>query len=129
MEKELDEIQRNAQTLINIKKQRKSLPDDKEAYMNELMDKRQVLIADLMKNKEEITRIDEFLKNLKAKGKVSASGKVYPGVKVIIRDATNDVHTEYNAVTFVLENDLVRVTKYEEPDGEALQVPDGYSTD
>jgi uncharacterized protein (DUF342 family) len=126
MEKQLEEIQLNVQTLINIKKQRKSLPEDKEAYLNELMDKRQELSGDLQKNKEETEKIQGFLNNLKTRGRISASAKVYPGVKILIRDAKEDVRNEYRAVTFVLENGLVRVTKYEEPDEEAKKGPDGY---
>jgi len=128
MEKQLEEVQLNLQTLINIKKQRKSLPEDKEVYMGELMDKRQELSADLYKNKEETDKIEEFLDTIKTRGRVSASAKVYPGVKIIIKDAVNDVRTEYKAVTFVLENNLVRVGKYEEPDEEVLKAPDGYTT-
>jgi uncharacterized protein (DUF342 family) len=127
MEKQLDDIQRNLQTLINIKKQRKSLPEDKEAYMRELMDKRQVLASDLQKANEDINKIQEFLNTIKIRGKVSASSKVYPGVKILIKDAINDVRTEYRAVTFILEAGLVKVTKYEEPDEEAKRGPDGYS--
>jgi uncharacterized protein (DUF342 family) len=129
MEKQLDEIQRNLQTLINIKKQRKSLPEDKEASLRELMDKRHLLTGDLQKTAEEITKLQEFLNTIKVRGKVSASSKVYPGVKIIIRDAMNDVRTEYRAVTFISENNLVRVTRYEEPDEEAKRGPDGYTTD
>ncbi|MDR0402761.1 MAG: FapA family protein [Treponema sp.] len=126
MEKQLEEIQLNIQTLINIKKQRKSLPEDKEAYLGELMDKRKELSGDLQKNGEEIEKIQGFLNTLKARGKVSASAKVYPGVKILIRDAKEDVRNEYRAVTFILENGLVRVTKYEEPDEEVKKGPDGY---
>jgi uncharacterized protein (DUF342 family) len=127
MEKQLEEIQRNLQTLINIKRQRKSLPEDKEAYMRELMDKRQLLTGDLRKANEDIQKLQEFLNSIKVRGKVSASSKVYPGVKIIIRDAANDVRTEYRAVTFILEDNLVRVTRYEEPNEETKRAPDGYT--
>ena len=129
MEKQLEEVQLNLQTLINIKKQRKSLPEDKEAFMGELMDRRQSLMSDLSKNKEDTIKLDEFLNTIKTRGRVSASAKVYPGVKIIIKEAMNDIRTEYRAVTFILENGLVRVTKYEEPDEEVKRSPDGYTTD
>ncbi|MDR1655066.1 MAG: FapA family protein [Treponema sp.] len=128
-EKEVEDIQRNIQTLINIKKQRKSLPEDKEAYLNELMDRRQILIGDIKKAAEGIRRVEEFLNSLKTRGRVSASSKVYPGVKILIRDAKDDVRTEYRAVSFILENGLVRVTRYEEPDENLKKVPDGYTAD
>ena len=128
MDKKLTDVQRNIQTLINIKKQRKSLPEDKEVYLQELMDQRGTMITDLQKLNEDINKIQEFLNNIKTRGRVSASSKVYPGVRIFIRDALSDVRTEYRAVTFVLEDNLVRVTKYEEPDDEAKKVPDGYAT-
>ena len=128
MEKQLEEMQLNIQTLINLKKQRKSLPEDKEAYLGELMDKRQVLTADLKRNNEETLKVQEYLSTIKSRGRVSASGKVYPGVKIYIKDAMNDVHTEYRAVTFILEKGLIRITKYEEPDEEVKRSPDGYTT-
>jgi uncharacterized protein (DUF342 family) len=128
LEKQLDEVQLNLQALINIKKQRKSLPEEKEAQLQDLMDKRQFLTEDLKKNTEEIVKVQEILDGLKTRGRVSASTKVFPGVKIIIRDAFNDVRTEYKAVTFVLENNLIRVSKYEEPDEEINKGPDGYTT-
>jgi len=68
------------------------------------------------------------LANLKTRGKVSAAAKVFPGVKVVIRDVREEVQTEYKAVTFVLEGGLIRVSKYEEPDKDKVKGPDGYST-
>lgn len=127
-EKEFEEIQRNIRTLINIKKQRKSLPEDKEAYLKELMDKRQMLMEDVKKIDEGIVRVQEYLDSIKNRGRVSASAKVYPGVKILIRDVKDDVRNEYRAVTFILENGLIRVTKYEEPDEEVKKGPDGYTT-
>jgi uncharacterized protein (DUF342 family) len=128
-EKELEDTQLNLQTLINIKKQRKSLPEDKEASMRELMDKRQILIGDIKKADEGIAKVQEFLNSLKTRGKISASAKVYPGVKILIRDAKDDVRNEYRAVTFILESGLVRVTKYEEPGEDVKKGPDGYTAD
>jgi uncharacterized protein (DUF342 family) len=126
--KQLDEVLLNLRTLINIKKQRKSLPEDKEAYLHELMDKRQQLLEDVRKISADLEAAQSYLDNLKNRGKVSASHKVYAGVKIIIRDIREDVRIEYKAVTFILENDLIRVTKYEEPDAETIRGPDGYST-
>jgi uncharacterized protein (DUF342 family) len=129
MEKQLDETQLNLQTLVNIKKQRKSLPPDKEAALEELTEKKNLLTADIQKTNEDAAKIHEFLTALKAKGRVSASDKVYPGVKIFIRDIQENVRTEYKAVTFQLADGLIRVGPYEEPDEEATRGPDGYTTD
>ena len=128
LDKQLEDIELNLRTLSSIKKQRKSLPEDKEAYLQELLERRQFVLRDIQAITEEITSIQNYLNTLKIRGKVSASSKVYPGVKIIIRDAKEDVKNEYRAVTFVLENNLIRVTKYEEPDEEAKRGPDGYTT-
>ncbi|MDR2096503.1 MAG: FapA family protein [Treponema sp.] len=128
IEKHLEDLQHNIQTLINIKKQRKSLPEDKEAYLQELMDKRDEMFGDRQKVNEDITSLNEQLNNITVRGRVSASSKVYPGVKVIIKDYISDVRGEYKAVTFILEDKLVKVTKYEEPDEEVKRGLDGYTT-
>jgi uncharacterized protein (DUF342 family) len=125
--RELEEIQAALKTLSNIKKQRKSLPEDKETHMNELMDKRQGLMVNLKKNNEEINKIQEYLNALTVRGRISASSRVYPGVKIIIRDYKEDVREEYKAVTFVLEENLVMVKNYEEPDEEVKRGPDGHT--
>ena len=127
MDKQLEDIQRNLQTLTNIKKQRKSLPEDKEVFMRELMDKRQVLMGDIRRNIEDTAKVQEFLVSIRTRSKISASAKVYPGVKIVIRDVVNDVRTEYKAVSFILESGLIRVTKYEEPNEELMRAPDGYT--
>jgi uncharacterized protein (DUF342 family) len=124
----LEETKLNIQALINMKQNRKSLPDDKELYLQELMDNRERLTNDLRKTEESIRKIQDYLGNLRINGKVSASAKVYPGVRIVIRDAKDDVRTEYKAVTFILENGLIRVSKYEEPDESVIKGPDGYTT-
>ncbi|MDR3167388.1 MAG: FapA family protein [Treponema sp.] len=127
--KQLEDIRLNMQTLINIKKQRKSLPEDKEIFMRELLDKRKELMEDLHKIDEDINQVKEILQGIKIVGRVSASSKVYPGVKIIIRDAKEEIRNEYKAVTFILENDLIRVIKYEESDGRIKRGDHGNSAD
>jgi len=127
-EKELDEIKINMQTLINIKQQKRALSEDKQMYLEELIDRRDILMEEQRENDEKIKQVKAYLGKLKTRGKVSASAKVFPGVKVMIRDIREEVITEYKAVTFILEGGLIRVSKYEEPDKEVIKGPDGYST-
>jgi uncharacterized protein (DUF342 family) len=126
-EEELENIRLDIQTLINTKKQRKSLPEDKEAYLQELMDRRNVLADDLKNAMEGIKKIQDYLNDIQIRGRVSASGKVYPGVKITIRDVREDIRDDYKAVTFVLENGLIRTIRYEEPDEVAKKGLDGYN--
>ena len=126
--KELDDIKLNMQTLISLKQQKKALPEDKQMYLQELMDRRDLVLQDQRDTDDKIRAIREYFSSTKTRGKVSASAKVFPGVKIVIRDIKEEVQTEYPAVTFVLEGGLIRVAKYEEPDKELVKGPDGYST-
>jgi uncharacterized protein (DUF342 family) len=128
LEEQLKDVDRDMQTLINIKKQRKSLPDDKEAILQELLTSRNTLTEEFNKTIEDIQKLQAFLNNLKTRGRVSASVKVYPGVRIVIRDVVGEeIRTEYKAVTFILEDGLIRVTKYEDLDEEAKKGIDGYT--
>ena len=128
-EDELEDLRLDMQTLINTKKQRKTLPEDKEAYLQELMERRQILTTELNKAVEGIQKVQEYMNQIQVRGRVCASTKVWPGVKIWIRDVKEDVRQEYKAVTFILEDGLIRVTKYEEPDELAKKGLDGYSSD
>jgi uncharacterized protein (DUF342 family) len=127
LEKQLEEIKLNMQTLITIKKQRKSLPEDKEEYLHVLDEKRVEILTDLGNTGEEIEKAQDRLGRLQAWGRVSASSRVYPGVRIMIKDAIEDVRSEYRAVTFILEDGLVKITRYEEPDLEGRT--NGYPAD
>jgi uncharacterized protein (DUF342 family) len=129
LEKQLEEIKLNMQTLVNIKKQRKSLPEDKEAYLQSLDEKRVEILTDLKRTADETEKAQDRLGNLQIRGRVSASARAYPGVRVIIKDAIEDIRAEYRAVTFILENGLVKITRYEEPDVEDSRRPNGDSAD
>jgi uncharacterized protein (DUF342 family) len=126
--REFDELQRNIQTLINIKRQRQTLPEDKEAALAEFMGQRQTLIATIKKTEEELIAAQAALNAVKVRGRVSASSKVYPGVRIVIRDTREDVRNEFKSVTFVLEEGLIKAVPYEETDKELIKAPDGYTT-
>ena len=126
IEKELEDIQLNIQTLINIQKQRKKLPEEKEQSLRELGERRVNLTTDLQKTNSEILELQEFIAGITINGKVSVGNKIFPGVKIIIRDVFESIRTEYKSVTFILENGLIRLGKYEEPDKESIKSPDEY---
>ena len=129
IEKQLEDLNRDILSLVNLKKQKKTLPEDKEAALQEKLENKNALITEQQKNAERTQEIQALLASLKIRGRVSASAKVYPGVKVVIRDIRDDVRTEYKAATFVLENGLIKVSKYEEPDEAAKKGPDGHTAD
>ncbi len=128
-EKELDDVQLNFNTLVAMKKQKKELSEDKEAALKKLGERQYVLQTQLEETAIEIKQIQDYLNALKNRGKVSASVKVFAGVKIVVRDVTEDVRSDCKATTFYLENGLIRYGKYQGPDDDMKRVPNGYTAD
>jgi len=124
---ELEEISLNLSTLENQKQMRKSLPQDKEEALATLYKQK----SDFMDESEviatEIQEIQNYLRELKVIGKISASGTVHPGVKLFIRDIKEDIRIEIRSVTFYLENGFIRQGKYEPVSDDIKRTPDGYN--
>ena len=114
----LEEINLNVRTLENFKKAKKELPEDKAAFLEELLAKREETAIEKEQLLEEVRKIQEYLSSLKIRGRVSASSKVFPGVRIFIKDAFLEVRNEFNAVTFINEANVVKITQYEELDEE-----------
>jgi uncharacterized protein (DUF342 family) len=131
LKKQVEELDKNVATLNAIKKQRKALPEDKEAILQDNLMRRDDLIVELRALAKEIESIQAYLTGLKTRGRISASGRVYPGVVLAIKDIRENVKTEQKAMTFYLENQMIRTTRYEEPEDEILRrgPPDAYKTD
>lgn len=115
IDRELEDIDLNLRTLENLKRAKQKLPEEKENYLKELSDRRSELLASKKGHQEEIESVRSYLASLKTRGKVSASMRVYPGVKVYIRDASLEIRNEFRSVTFIAEANLVKMTRYEEP--------------
>lgn len=114
LDKELDEINLNLATLQRHLKVKKELPEDKKAYYEELLEQQKKLTDEKGTLEEETLDIKEYLEELKISGKISASSRVFPGVKISIKDAYLEIKSEYKAVTFINEDRLIKVTKYQD---------------
>lgn len=110
--KELEELDLNIKTLNNLKKVQKKLPEDKEQYLAELTEKRKTIQLEIDEANKEMEEIRSRLASIKLEGKVAASDKVFPGVKIFIKDASLEVRTEFKFVTFVLDQNNIKVTQY-----------------
>lgn len=116
IDKKLEEVDLNIHTLVNLKKsQGDRLPEEKEKYLVELTGRKSDLLEERKGHETEIGEIRLYLSSLQIKGKISAASRVYPGVKVFIKDAGLEVRNEFKAVTFINEANLVKVTRFEEP--------------
>jgi len=129
--KQLDDYDKNIATLNALKKQKKALPEDKEAILQDYLVRREELVSEIRALGKEIDSLQSYLNGLKSRGRISASGRIYPGVKIWIKDIHEDIKNEMKAVTFYLENQLVRTTRYEEPEDESVKRgrPDVYKAD
>ncbi|MDX9898635.1 MAG: FapA family protein [Spirochaetia bacterium] len=120
-QRQIDELDKNINTLNETKRQRKTLPEDRQAVLDELIHKRDEIGAEVSSIKAESEAIQTYLNNLKVKGKVSVSGRIYPGTEIVIRDIREKIKNEYKGLTFYLENMMVKTTRYEEFDDDILK--------
>ena len=125
--KQLDELELNISTLENMKKVRKSLPKEKEESLVSLNEQKNEIIEENSQYNAEIEKIQARLRELKNIGKVYASGTVYSGVKIFVRDEKDEVRADTKSVTFFYENGFVRRGKYEQPNMDDIKGPEGYS--
>jgi hypothetical protein len=113
VEKMLEEVELNIKTLENLQKVQKKLSPEKAQYLIEQSEKRSELLRQLEETTREIGVINAHLAALNTIGKISASERVYPGVKLSIKSASLPVRIEFKSVTFFLQSGEVKVTKYE----------------
>ncbi|GAB1432632.1 FapA family protein [Spirochaetota bacterium] len=117
----MEELDKNIYTMNETKRQRKGLPEDKQAVLNELVQNSNEMKEELSGLKSESESIHAYLNNLKTHGKVSVSGRIYPGTEIVIRDIREKIKNEYKALTFYLENAMIKTTRYEEFDPDLLK--------
>jgi uncharacterized protein (DUF342 family) len=113
IEKTLEEVELNIKTLENILRVQRKLPPEKAQYLKEQNEKRSQMLGQLEETTKEIGQINSYLSSLTTIGKISASERVYPGVRISIKSASLAVRTEFKFVTFFLQGGDVKVTKYE----------------
>ncbi len=121
VEKTLEEVDLNIKTLENLLRVQKKLPPEKAQYLKEQNEKRSELLRGLEETVREIGQINAHLSSLTTIGKISASERVYPGVKLAIKSAGLAVRTEFKFVTFFLQGGEVKVTKYEAFDEDLMR--------
>ncbi len=109
---ELDEVNLN---LGQIEKQMQSgrkVTDERKEQAKQLAERRRAIKDRLAELDAEVREMQSYLDQIEAVGRVSASGTVFAGVKVWIKDASLEVRQEFKAVSFLNEGGTVQVTKY-----------------
>ncbi|GAB6089839.1 FapA family protein [Spirochaeta dissipatitropha] len=115
LKKELDEVALNVANFEAVLKSGKKLSEDKQKVYKELRRRKADLTMELQDIDQSIDSVKNYLAQLKNQGRISASGTVFQGVRINIREAVQEVRSEYKAVTFVNENGMVKITKYVQP--------------
>lgn len=124
---ELENLQLEIDNLENIKKTRKKLPTEKEARLNADNDRKNEILDENKGLTKEINELQEHLRELKAIGRVKVEGTTYPGTKIYVRDALDEVQTEVTSCTFYYENTMAQRGKYEPPQLDVSKGPEGYN--
>ena len=124
---ELENLQLEIDNLENIKKTRKKLPVDKETRLNADTNRKNAIISENHDLTKEINELQEHLRELKAIGRVKVEGTTYPGTKIYVRDALDEVQTEVTSCTFYYENTMAQRGKYEPPQLDVSKGPEGYN--
>ncbi len=125
----LEELKLNLAGLEELKERRGELPKDKAESYKKMSDHKYTIETEIHEVQKEINQIREYLATIKSQGRISASGNVYAGVRIIIRDTVEDVRTDCKATTFYLDKGIVRYGKYQEDKSEDVKkVPSGYSS-
>lgn len=125
--KEYESTELDIQTLEQQKKLRKRLPPDKEDKLLSLKQHIKEISEQLAEMNDEINKIQDHLRELKAVGKVKAEDIVYAGVKIYIRDVLDEVKMDVKSCTFYYDRSFCKRGEYEPPsltNGD----PDGYTS-
>ena len=130
-EKALAALKLDLKSLEGQKKVLKEFSEEKEALFKKKKELRYINETEIKELKNEIERIRNYLAALRTEGRVSVSGNVYTGVRIVIKDIIEDVRVDCKATTFFLQNGLVRYGPYEDysNDDDVKRTPSGYSTD
>ncbi len=125
----LEDVKLNLTSLEELKERRGELPKDKAEAYKKMSEQKYMLETEIHEVQKEINQIREYLATIKSQGRISASGNVYSGVRIVIRDTVEDIRTDCKATTFYLDKGIVRYGKYQEDKSEDIKkVPSGYSS-
>lgn len=127
-EKDLEEIDLNIQTIEKSKEVRRTIPKEKEESLNKFKSQKESIEANIDEMQKEFDDKQKRLRELRVVGRVMASGSVYPGTKITVRDVSYDVIQELKSVCFYYENGFVRSGKYDQSqDKDDVEGPSGYT--
>jgi uncharacterized protein (DUF342 family) len=111
MIKTMEDLELNIRTLTNMQKSQ-GLSPEKEATMAEQMEQQEQLSGQLSAIGEELKQLREFLKSDNHLGVIAVSDVCYPGVTIVVKDATAELKTEVRGATFKYKDGAIDRVKY-----------------
>ena len=126
---EIEHIKQDMLTIKKLKDKKNKLPAEKLEYLKDISGKRKNLEDEELEKQSELEQVQQYLSSLKVKGRISAAERVFTGVILNIKDATLPVRSEYKSVTFINEEDQIKVTKYIKPEEEYKKPENAASAD
>jgi uncharacterized protein (DUF342 family) len=111
--KSLEELELNVTALQKMKQKMRELPIEKETLLAELEEKKDQTTAELSQVNEDIKIVRIALEETKLSGTISVSDVIYPGSRLVIREARQDLKTEVHAVTFSYKDGAIDRGKYQ----------------
>lgn len=126
--RQLEDVDLNISTLENQIETRRSVPKEKQKQLVEFKEQKADIEEKSAEMTKEINEILEHLRELKVVGRVNASGTVFAGTKIVVRDEKDDVKADCKAVSFYYENGFVRRGKYDVSQvTNDVEAPEGYA--
>lgn len=113
--RELENLDLDIATLEQQQKIRRNLPQEKKDNLIKLKTRHDEIMEQTSEMSEQIEKIQEHLRELKAVGKVKCEGNVYSGVKVYVRDVLDEVKADTKSVTFYYDRSFIKRGEYEPP--------------
>ncbi|MCE9600187.1 MAG: FapA family protein [Spirochaetia bacterium] len=112
-----DKLSRTKKSLITLQARQKADPENFAPAQLEQLQKNEDAVSKLAARSKEITeemsKLDEYMNQLSAQGKVHIEKEVFPNVTVSIRNAAQSFSDTYRAVTLTFENGVVKFNKLE----------------
>lgn len=112
----MNKLKQNIRTLTTQKNsQQDEFPPEREDLLSKMIiaeEKQQQHLFALAKDKINLT---DYIEKLAKSGKVHVEKTLFPGVRIEINGAILEIRDEYNNITLVEENKMIRIKSFEPP--------------
>ncbi|HNJ05681.1 MAG TPA: FapA family protein, partial [Leptospiraceae bacterium] len=124
-----DKLSRAKKSLATLNARKKADVDSfspaQEEQLQKAEDASQKLTARTKEIAEEMGKLEEYMNQLSAQGKVHIEKEVFPNVTVTIRNVSQTFSDTYRAVTLTFENGVVKFNKLEKAEEKAAPARGG----